>query len=240
MIRIENTWTGGFEGALRGMRNPYESHEKSDSGDCMDTPCNECRFENTICLENGDYHCPHINVFVIGKADMDLAKKLIKAGPEHRKFLRMIHVQCDVLAPRYWWAEMDKYKWVEANSSSTMHLITKHHLTMDDFSWKDQHNGMYHKIIEEINWWIDAYNNKMDNMPKDAESAKKFKDDCLTIIKGYLPESFNQLRTIDTNYEALISIHHQRRNHRLTEWREFCTWIENLPYMSEFLEAMNG
>lgn len=235
MIKIENTQVWGFEGALRGMRNPYESHEKSDSISCAN--CQNANYEGMCIDPKTNKIC---NGFVIGPADMTLAKKLIKAGPEHRKFLRMIHVQCDVLAPRYWWAEMDKYKWVEANSSSTMHLITKHHLTMDDFSWKDQHNGMYHKIIEEINWWIDAYNNKMDNMPKDAESAKKFKDDCLTIIKGYLPESFNQLRTIDTNYEALISIHHQRRNHRLTEWREFCTWIENLPYMDEFLEVKDA
>lgn len=235
MIRIEKIWTGGFEGAIRGMRNPYMSHEKSDSVNCYydHSACQGC--EGLLETKGG---CTTSGHFYIGKSDMTLAKKLIKAGPEHRKFLRMIHVQADVTAPRYWWAEMDKYKWVEANSSSTMHLITKRHLTMDDFSWKDQHNGMYHKMIEEINWWIDAYNGKMDNMPKDAESVKKFKDDCLTIIKGYLPESYNQLRTIDTNYEALLSIHHQRHNHPLTEWREFCTWIENLPYMEEFMEAM--
>ena len=247
MIEIKDVETFGFEAAIRGMRNPYMSHDKSDSVWCSEwvrsSICKDCRYSDKdlpICLYPYNNITNGGNHFVIGEADLALAKKLIKAGPEHRKFLRMIHVQCDVLAPRYWWAEMDKYKWVEANSSSTMHLITKHHLTMDDFSWKDQHNGMYHKIIEEINWWIDAYNNKMDNMPKDAESAKKFKDDCLTIIKGYLPESFNQLRTIDTNYEALISIHHQRRNHRLTEWREFCTWIENLPYMDEFLEVKDA
>ena len=231
MIRIEKTWTGGFEGAIRGMRNPYESHEKSDSGDCMDTPCNECRFENTICLENGDYHCPYINVFVIGKADMDLAKKLIKAGPEHRKFLRMIHVQVDVTAPRYWWAEMDKYKWVEANSSSTMHLITKRKLSFDDFSFITK-TFPVGQVIAELNDMIDIYNSK--------DISKEIKEEFFMCIKQLLPESYNQLRTIDTNYEALLSIHHQRHNHRLTEWREFCTWIESLPYMEEFLEAMNG
>ena len=125
MIRIEKTWTGGFEGAIRGMRNPYESHEKSDSGYVCEWNVNAERGTEL------EYE------FVIGPADMTLAKKLIKAGSEHRKFLRMIHVQADVIAPRYWWQEFETYKYVEANSSSTMHLIGKRDLTMDDFSFDD-------------------------------------------------------------------------------------------------------
>lgn len=240
MIRIENTWTGGFEGAIRGMRNPYMSHDKSDSA------VEDRNYESRICgdCRYGDYDEHRCNMpyfddeveqygvqYIIGNNDMTLAKKLIKAGPEHRKFLRMIHVQADVVAPRYWWAEMDKYKWVEANSSSTMHLITKRELTIDDFS----HDGALdikwlESVVNGLNFKIRAYNNMSGD-----EKEQTFKD-----IKQLLPESYNQLRTIDTNYEALLSIHHQRHNHRLSEWHEFSAWIESLPYMHEFLEVMNG
>lgn len=240
MIRIENTWTGGFEGAIRGMRNPYMSHDKSDSA------VEDRNYESRICgdCRYGDYDEHRCNMpyfddeveqygvqYIIGNNDMVLAKKLIKAGPEHRKFLRMIHVQCDVLAPRYWWAEMDKYKWVEANSSSTMHLITKRKLSFDDFSLTTK-TFPVGQVIAELNELIDVYNDK--------DTTKETKDEFFMYIKELLPESYNQLRTIDTNYEALLSIHHQRHNHRLSEWHEFSTWIESLPYMHEFLEAMNG
>lgn len=221
MIRIENTWTGGFEGALRGMRNPYESHEKSDSGTCKGGY--NCTPECYQHYEKSDDEC---TPYRIGPNDMMLAKKLIKAGSEHRKFLRMIHVQADVIAPRYWWAEMDKYKWVEANSSSTMHLITKRKLSFDDFSLTSK-TFPVGQVIAELNESIDIYNNK--DIPKDT------KDNFFMYIKELLPESYNQLRTIDTNYECLLSIHHQRHNHRLTEWREFCTWCLSLPYFSEFI-----
>ena len=224
MIRISNVWTGGFEGAIRGMRNPYESHEKSDS-----ITCSECPNANKegICIN------PAMGTicqgFFMGYNDMTLCKKLIKAGSEHRKFLRMIHVQADVLAPRYWWAEMDKYKWVEANSSSTMHLITKRPLTIDDFS-NDFELVVMQELIAEINELIDIYN--------DGCTTKEEKEYYFAEIKQLLPESYNQLRTIDTNYEALLSIYQQRKAHRLHEWREFCEWIKTLPYMEEFLEAM--
>lgn len=228
MIRIEKTWTGGFEGALRGMRNPYESHEKSDNRWILD--CDKCEAYDDACACEDVKKAGRCEYrFGIGPNDMTLAKKLIKAGSEHRKFLRMIHVQADVVAPRYWWAEMDKYKWVEANSSSTMHLITKRKLSFDDFSLTSK-TFPVGQVIAELNESIDIYNNK--DIPKDT------KDNFFMYIKELLPESYNQLRTIDTNYEALLSIHHQRHNHRLTEWREFCIWIESLPYMKEFLEAM--
>lgn len=226
MIKIENTQVWGFEGAIRGMRNPYESGKKSDSHcccdcfeDCLEQECYEtCRYD--------DLNKPPI--YYIGDADMTLAKKLIKAGPEHRKFLRMIHVQADVTAPRYWWAEMDKYKWVEANSSSTMHLITKRKLSFDDFSFITK-TFPVGQVIAELNEMIDLCNSK--------DISKEIKEEFFMCIKQLLPESYNQLRTIDTNYEALLSIHHQRHNHRLTEWRECCEWIESLPYMEEFLEV---
>ena len=227
MIKISNIQTFGFEGAIRGMRNPYMSHGKSDS-DMASSIDSEygCPFED------GCFHddCNYCTRFCIGENDLELCKRLIKAGPEHRKFLRMIHVQADVLAPRYWWAEMDKYKYVEANSSSTMHLITKRELTLDDFSMDGACDTNWRiSVITAINSIIRSYNGTND---------KEAKDSIFRSLKQLLPESYNQLRTIDTSYECLLSIYHQRKNHRLTEWKEFCNWIESLPYMSEFIGAL--
>lgn len=220
MIRISNTWTGGFEGAIRGMRNPYESHEKSDSHRCRQIGCSCCIYDNDCPMEDS------LDGYFIGEADMALCKKLIKGGSEHRKFFRMIHVQADVVAPRYWWAEMDKYKYVEANSSSTMHLITKRELRLDDFSAsKPTMNFIEYHLFPIIN-------------PMICEYRQTKNEELFITIKQLLPESYNQLRTIDTNYEALLSIYQQRKAHRLHEWREFCEWIKTLPYMEEFLEAM--
>lgn len=225
MIKITNVWTGDFEGAIRGMRNPYESHEKSDSDVVYRlNKEDDCPYIES-CFRDDCFYCDN---FGIGEEDMTLCKKLIKAGSEHCKFLRMIHVQADVKAPRYWWAEMDKYKFVEANSSSTMHLITKRELTIDDFG--NVNNGvkrvLQNSVIPTLNEWIWEYQTTTDNDQR---------TDILRSIKQLLPESYNQLRTIDTNYECLLSIYHQRKSHRLTEWREFCEWIEGLPYMKEFL-----
>lgn len=222
MIKIEKTDIFGVSAAIRGMRNPYESHEKSDSKDCdLMSSCLECPLKDKNCL-NSEIT---VDSFIIGKTDLALCKKLIKAGSEHRKFLRMIHVQADVIAPRYWWAEADKYKFIEANSSSTMHLITKRFLTDEDFST----DGSVHDVrYEGLNILIQLYMQAED---------KEVKELYFRSIKQNLPESYNQLRTIDTNYECLLSIYHQRRNHRLTEWREFCDWIKSLPYMEEFLEV---
>ena len=222
MIKIEKTDIFGVSAAIRGMRNPYESHEKSDSKDCdLMSSCLECPLKDKNCLKSEIT----VDSFIIGKTDLALSKKLIKAGSEHRKFLRMIHVQADVIAPRYWWAEADKYKFIEANSSSTMHLITKRFLTDEDFST----DGSVHDVrYEGLNILIQLYMQAED---------KEVKELYFRSIKQNLPESYNQLRTIDTNYECLLSIYHQRRNHRLTEWREFCDWIKSLPYMEEFLEV---
>lgn len=230
MIKISDVETFGFRKAICSMRNPYESHGRSDSKSCKEMPeCYQC-IKWKHCPFEGDSS----NGFSIGKADMELAKKLIKAGPEHRKFLRMIHVQCDVTAPRYFWQEMSTYKHVEANSSSTMHLITKRHLTAHDFSTKYPDSPSY--AMREI---INLLNSMIDECNSDRWNADQ-KETFFMSIKEHLPESFNQLRTLDTNYEALLSIHHQRKNHRLKEWREFCQWVESLPYMDEFLAAANG
>lgn len=241
MIRITNTWTGGIEGALRGMRNPYESHEKSDSYKCMKGY--NCTPDCYQLYEKSDDDCTD---YFIGFNDMTLCKKLIRGGSEHRKFLRMIHVQADVFAPRYWWAEADKYKWIEANSSSTMHLIGKRKLTLEDFSCDGSMKDMLHMeyAIGNINTWIEYYLawDKMNIILKNSLVKEGIfdKTDLVRFIKQLLPESYNQLRTIDTNYECLLSIYHQRKNHRLTEWREFCDWIEGLPYMKEFIGGLNA
>lgn len=232
MIEVKTIGVWGFEGAIRGMRMPYESFDKSDS----EYGCIEGREEKKC----KDYeYCPSCPAhgFVIGRADMKLCKKLIRGGSEHRKFLRMIHVQAEVKAPRYWWAEMDKYKWVEANSSSTMHLITKRYLTIDDFSTdgeQDVDNHFFFTIIDNINAMIDGYNECKKNNDTPHMNC------CLRTIKQLLPESYNQLRMINTNYECLLNIYHQRKNHRLSEWsgaNGFCSWIESLPYMEEFLNV---
>lgn len=228
MIDIKTIGVWGFEGSLRGCRMPYESFDKSDSrmDRLADPKIIEFEREAKIMAENyGGVYTQSI-----GDADMKLCKKLIKAGSEHRKFMRMIHVQAEVKAPRYFWQEADKYKWVEANSSSTMHLITKRELTIDDFSLD---GGLSEStlipIMNALNDGIREYN-KVEGERKEA---------VFRAIKQLLPESYNQLRTIDTNYECLLSIYHQRKNHRLSEWsgkNGFCSWISALPYMKEFLE----
>ena len=220
MIDIKTIGVWGFEGSLRGCRMPYESFDKSDSGICEKGW--NCTPECYQHYEKSEDECV---AYRIGPADMALCKKLIKGGSEHRKFLRMIHVQADVLAPRYWWAEMDKYKWVEANSSSTMHLITKRPLTINDFSYDNPNDG-FKFTVRHLNNLIKEYNEKNDKTEKEELFRK---------IKQLLPESYNQLRMIDTNYECLLNIYRQCKNHRLSEWHTFCYWIESLPYMKEFL-----
>lgn len=223
MIDIKTIGVWGFEGSLRGCRMPYESFDKSDSITCANCPNTD---KEGICIN------PKTNVicdgFIMGKADMTLCKKLIKGGSEHRKFLRMIHVQCEIRAPRYWLTELDTYKvGTVRNSSSTMHLITKRELTIDDFTAdKYARFDLEHTIIPIINKHIRNYNEGIVN-----------KSDAFCAIKQLLPESFMQRIIWDANYEVLLNIYHQRKNHRLSEWKQFRDWICTLPYMEEFIEA---
>ena len=224
MIEIKTIGVWGFEGAIRGCRMPYESFDKSDSNTC------------TYCAGD-DWQCPYVedvrrscyNGFIFGEDDMTLAKKLIKAGSEHRKFLRMIHVQAEVKAPRYWILELATYKiGTTMNSSSTMHLLTKRHLTADDFS-NCFDRVVMQDLIAEINELIDIYNDKT--------LCEYDRDEYFMEIKQLLPESFMQKFVWDADYETLMNIYRQRKNHRLQEWRDFSRWIESLPYMQEFLEV---
>ena len=223
MLTISNTPVFGFEGAISGMRNPYESRNKSDSKyGCRKSYSKKC-WQYEYCVD-----CPDFD-FVIGEADMTLAKKLTKAGTEHGKFARMIHVQADITAPRRLWVDIDTYKFMEKNSSSTMHLITKRHLSLDDFTYNDFSVAGLESALAHINELIDMHK---------IEQDKETKDRIFIAIKDLLPESFLQLRTIDTNYTELLNIYRQRRNHRQPEFREFCEWMLTLPYFRDFVEAM--
>ena len=201
MIEIFNTQMSGLDGAVRGMRNPYDSWLKSDS--------------------------KYIDgKFYLGKKDIDLCLRLIKAGTEHRKLLRMVHVQADIKAPLYWWKQFDTYKVATvANSQSTMHTITKNPFKYEDFST----DGGWRYAVEGV----------VDTLNTLRQQYLKTKDPIIwrTIIQ-LLPCSYNQLRTVDLNYETLMTIYRQRKNHKLSEWQQLCKWIEDLPYMKEFLSVL--
>ena len=216
MIKVENIETFGLYGAMRGMRNPLNSWDKADT---------------TIYQE-------HDREFInIGVNDLNLAIRLIKAGTEHRKFLRMIHVQMDVTAPLYWWKEADTYKvGTTANSCSTMHKIAAKEFTLDDFS----HDHLFNDAV--------VYNGYVSTSVLECVigALNEFRNLYLeTKDKRYwwqmiqlLPSSYNQRRTWDMSMETLLSILHQRKNHKLDEWNEFrdiC--LEQVPYLKEFYEA---
>lgn len=232
MLKIENTEVIGWEAAIRGMRNPKNSWEKSDSGICFDTiACHTCRADRNHCksrMENKE--------FVVGYDDMNLMTRLRNAGTDHRKFMRMIAVYLDITAPLYWWKEFDTYKvGTVANSCSTMHKIAAKEFTLDDFSHEhlitrekplaesvdapEPPNAIWliHRTIQTLNQYRNLYLQTMD---------KKYWWQLIQL----LPSSYNQRRTIMLNYEVLANIYKSRRNHKLDEWHTFCDWIETLPY----------
>ena len=214
MIKIELEDVFGFEPAIRGMRNPLNSWSKSDSD-----------FESII-DENG-WNC---EVYKIGEKDLSLMKKLVKAGTDHRKFMRMITVYVDITAPLYWWKEFDTYKiGTVANSCSTMHKIADKEFTLDDFSHehlcKDSIEVL-ERIIFHLNYWRDMFIN--DN---------KNKSYWWQMIQ-LLPSSYNQKRTVMLNYEVLMNMYNARCHHKLDEWRTFCEWIKTLPY-NELITGKN-
>lgn len=223
MIKIENVvlpHEKQWEAIIRGMRNPLNSWDKSDSKECNSTFCGEC---NGDCLS-------HTNGFIVGENDLDLMKRLDKAGTEHRKFMRMIPIYIDITAPLYWWKEFDTYKiGTVCNSCSTMHKIHSKEFTWDDFSHEHlTHTDAFHMDANE-----DALNALQVVINALNYNRKKYLE---TKDKTYwwqmiqlLPSSYNQKRTIMLNYEVLSSMYKQRKNHKLDEWREFCEWIKTLP-----------
>ena len=224
-MKFENTEVFNFEGALRGMRNPFESWKKSDSGD---------EYEEHIGYV--------LNKFVIGQNDLALAQKLIKAGSEHRKFMRQIFVSVDITAPLYWWKEFDTYKvGTVANSTSTMHKLASTPITRDCFEMDDFEDINISTVMFDKNISLMASSFYDLIMIPYLERLRKKYDE--TKDKHYwkelirlLPESWLQTRTITMNYENILNMVHQRKNHKLTEWsKSFLDWTRSLPYAEELL-----
>lgn len=200
MIRLERTKIMNIENAIRGARNPLNSWAKSDS----------------YYDENNNY--------ILGENDLGLAKRLAKAGSDHRKYLRQIFVSVDITAPLYWWKEYDTYKvGTVANSCSTMHKIHAKAFERDDFSC----DRMSDFALECLDNTISALEDRRQKFLETKDTA--YWHDMIQL----LPSSYNQMRTCTMNYENLINIYHARRHHKLPEWHEFCDWIETLPYFKE-------
>ena len=215
MIKIENIDVYGWEAAIRGVRNPKNSWHLMDSG-----------------YNNGE--------FEIGENDYDLLRRLTIAGPEHRKWNRMVTVTMDITAPLYWWKEYDTYKvGTVGNSCSTMHKIQAKKFELDDFSHEHLLEGgllHLHDTIRLLNEAREIFNNfdYFEPKLKKAYSFEVTKKDVWWQMIQLLPTSYNQKRTVHLNYEVLGTIYHQRRHHKLDEWVEFCDMIKTLPY-SEFI-----
>lgn len=216
-MKFENAEVFNFEGALRGMRNSHESWEKSDS----------------IILMEQDKNKDFKEVAKIGVNDLKLAQTLIKAGSDHRKFMRQIFVSVDITAPLYWWKEFDTYKvGTVANSTSTMHKLASTPITIDCFEMDDFENleegflsisYFWESAISRLEFLRQKYNETKD---------KRYWKELIRL----LPESWLQKRTITMNYENVLNIVHQRKNHKLTEWsKSFIEWAKSLPYANELL-----
>ena len=226
MIKIENVDVFGFESAIRGMRNPMNSWDKSDTEYklILDSKCSEDVEKAKTCG----------NVLVeIGNNDLKLMQSLVKAGSDHSKFMRMINVTLDITAPLYWWKEFDTYKvGTVRNSCSTMHKIHSKEFTLDDFSIDDfEFDDDYCEI---------SLSDCFENIISDCEMCRKKYIE--TGDKRYwqgliqlLPESYNQRATVQLNYAVLRNMYHSRKNHKLDCWRTFCEWIETLPYAKELI-----
>lgn len=210
-MKIEQINIYNFQNALRGMRNPKNSWEKSDS--IFD--------QNGYCIS-------------LGKNDQQLCQSLIKGGSEHRKFLRQIFVSIDITAPLYWWKEMDTYKvGTTANSTSTMHKITSSPIDLTKFEISD-YNPILFNNEDIISTYLIPYLEFLREKCIELESTEEYKKYWKELIR-WLPEGWTQTRTWTCNYENLFNIYKQRKNHRLKEWHEFCHWIETLPYAKELL-----
>lgn len=243
MIKLENCEVLGWEHAIRGMRNPMNSWEKSDSGSgCLEKNvwgavehgtflCEDCSATyESKCVCSGEKQ------FVIGPNDHYLMMRLRNAGTDHRKFMRMITVYVDITAPLYWWKEFDTYKvGTVANSCSTMHKIHAKEFTLEDFSCEHLidddstiNNDTEHVacssgfVIKKI--MLDTLNHYRNKYLENKD--KKYWWQMIQL----LPSSYNQRRTVMLNYEVLANIYKSRKTHKLDEWRDFCVWIEELPY----------
>lgn len=273
-MKFEHTKVFNFEGAFRGLRNPLNSWDKSDSyfgliseeydseddwavahdwlhkkypdenyADLYENHEEELEEKDRWLLENGiledDVNKDIANVAFIGPADMELAQRLVRSGPEHRKFLRQIMVSVDITAPQYIWAELDTYKvGTTANSTSKMHKLASTPITLDCFETGDMQNVIIEDSPEPtfvvtsgymantMITWLEELRQKY-NETKDKKYWKE--------LIRWLPESWLQTRTVTMNYENILSICKQRKNHKLVEWRAFIDWAHELPYASSLL-----
>lgn len=235
MIKIENVEVMGWEAAIRGMRNPMNSWEKSDSEfKCSSAISDGVHFPQCVrLLTHGGI------VAEIGTNDFALMKKLVNAGTDHRKFMRMITIYLDITAPLYWWKEFDTYKvGTVANYCSAMYRITEKEFTLEDFSYEHL-DIRTRKILEEIIKALNDYRTLYINYnPDDFEikGCPSEKDLWWQMIQ-LMPSSYNQRCTVMLNYEVLTNIYKSCKNHKLDEWREFCDWIKTLP-LSELITAV--
>ena len=239
MLKIENTEVVGFEAAIRGMRNPMNSWDKSDSCTKGFVWCNE------FCGKPID-GCDKESGLYLGLNDHNLMMRLRNVGTDHRKFMRMIIVYLDITAPLYWWKEFDTYKvGTVANSCSTMHKIADKEFDVNDFSHEhieeldgDEYNMSYDWLLRTadiLNYYRKKYNTASEKLSTDITDAER--KHVLAQQKIFwwqmiqlLPSSYNQRRTVMLNYEVLANMYKSRRNHKLDEWHTFCDWIERLPY----------
>ena len=238
MIKFEHPEVWGWEHAIRGMRNPLNSWERSDSYPAVD--CGKCGIidREGICYPK-EHDCTPYKCYAIGDNDLSLMRRLIRAGSSHRKFLRQIFVSVDITAPRYWLAELDTYKvGTVANSCSTMHKIHSKPIELSDFSIDDFEipdadialKDCFINVVADCEMLRKAY----------LEALKKGQND---LAKQYwkgliqlLPQSYNQKRTVTMTYENLLNMVSQRRGHKLDEWHDFCDWVFILPYAEELLK----
>ena len=231
MIKVENIDVWGFEHAIRGMRNPMNSWDKSDTV-----------FQ--LVLRHGKEH-GRVET-MIGPNDLDLMKRLYKAGTEHRKYLRQIFVSMDITAPLYWWKEFDTYKFVvpdpehiEVNSCSTMHKIAAKEFELNDFS----HEHLRYEYsdgdgsFDEASWPEVSLLNTIETLNRARDLYLKSKDKKhWWLMIQLLPSSYNQKRTITMNYETIVTMIKQRTNHKLNEWNDFVKILRDLPYVEDIMK----
>lgn len=220
MTVTEHTEVHGIGSAIRGMRNPLNSWHKSDTVDSSDILIKE--------VNGGISQLKGIDN--IGPNDLELAKVLVRNGSEHRKFLRFITVTVDMTLPLFVWKQMDTYKFLDTNSCSTMHKLSSKPLTIDDFT----HDACDEKWMSE---YIDMMNSRIDYIKRCKKIKAPYAEHERFLFEMLL-NSYNQKRTVSTDYETLLSMYFQRKGHKLEEWNEIRTWIERLPYMKTFITAI--
>lgn len=226
MIKFEHPEVWGWEHAIRGMRNPLNSWERSDSYPAVD--CGKCGIidREGICYPK-EHDCTPYKCYAIGDNDLSLMRRLIRAGSSHRKFLRQIIVSVDITAPLYWWKEFDTYKvGTVANSCSTMHKIAAKEFTLDDFS----HEHLIPRALDTLQATVDALNAYRSDYIQTKDKIAWWQ------LIQLLPQSYNQKRTVTMTYENLLNMVSQRRGHKLDEWHDFCDWVFTLPYAEELLK----